>query len=91
MKKQSIEKLRSEIDQIDEQIIKSLSNRMEKVKEIGELKTKQNLSKLDTKRFHELLKNRIEIAEKFNLSKKMITKIWNLIHDEALKIEKYVK
>ncbi len=91
MKKQNIEKLRFEIDQLDEKIIKLISDRLGKVREIGEIKTKQNISKLDTKRFNELLKNRIEYAKKHGLSKNLITRIWHLIHDEALRIEKNIK
>jgi len=91
MKKQNIEKLRSEIDQIDERLIKLLSSRMEKVKKIGEIKSMSDKPRLDVKRFNDLLKNRIEIAKKYRLSKNLIKKIWNLIHDEALRIEeKYI-
>jgi len=91
MKKQTIEKLRNEIDKIDEQIIKLLSDRMGKVKKIGEIKDKLDKPKLDPDRFNKLLKNRIETAKKFGLPKNLITKIWNLIHDEALIIEEKIK
>ena len=91
MKKQTIEKLRSEVDQIDEQIIRLLSDRMEKVKKIGEIKNKIGKSKLDITRFNKLLKKRIELGERYELSKDLITKIWNLIHDEALRIEEKIK
>ena len=91
MKKQTIEKLRTEIDKIDEQIIRLLSDRMEKVKKIGEIKNKIGKSKLDITRFNKLLKKRIELAKKYEISKDLIIKIWNLIHDEALRIEENIK
>ena len=91
MKKQTIEKLRTEIDKIDEQIIRLLSDRMEKVKKIGEIKNKIGKSKLDITRFNKLLKKRIELAKKYEISKDLIIKIWNLIHDEALRIEEKIK
>ena len=91
MKKQTIEKLRSEVDQIDEQIIRLLSDRMEKVKKIGEIKNKIGKSKLDITRFNKLLKKRIELGKRYELTKDLITKIWNLIHDEALRIEEKIK
>ena len=91
MKKQTIEKLRTEIDKIDEQIIRLLTDRMEKVKKIGEIKNKIGKSKLDITRFNKLLKKRIELAKKYEISKDLIIKIWNLIHDEALRIEEKIK
>ena len=91
MKKQTIEKLRNEIDKIDEQIIKLLSDRMGKVKKIGEIKNKIGKSKLDINRFNKLLKKRIELGKRYELTKDLITKIWNLIHDEALIIEEKIK
>ena len=91
MQKQTIEKLRTEIDKIDEQIIRLLSDRMEKVKKIGEIKNKIGKSKLDINRFNKLLKKRIELAKKYEISKDLIIKIWNLIHDEALRIEEKIK
>jgi len=86
-----IEKLRTEIDKIDEQIIRLLSDRMEKVKKIGEIKNKIGKSKLDINRFNKLLKKRIELGKRYELTKDLITKIWNLIHDEALIIEEKIK
>ena len=91
MKKQTIEKLRTEIDKIDEQIIRLLSDRMEKVKKIGEIKNKIGKSKLDITRFNKLLKKRIELGKRYELTKDLITKIWNLIHDEAIIIEEKIK
>ena len=91
MQKQTIEKLRTEIDKIDEQIIRLLSDRMEKVKKIGEIKNKIGKSKLDINRFNKLLKKRIELGKRYELTKDLITKIWNLIHDEALIIEEKIK
>ena len=91
MKKQTIEKLRTEIDKIDEQIIRLLSDRMEKVKKIGEIKNKIGKSKLDINRFNKLLKKRIELGKRYELTKDLITKMWNLIHDEAIIIEEKIK
>ena len=91
MKKQTIEKLRTEIDKIDEQIIRLLTDRMEKVKKIGEIKNKIGKSKLDINRFNKLLKKRIELGKRYELTKDLITKIWNLIHDEAIIIEEKIK
>ena len=91
MKKQTIEKLRTEIDKIDEQIIRLLTDRMEKVKKIGEIKNKIGKSKLDINRFNKLLKKRIELGKRYELTKDLITKMWNLIHDEAIIIEEKIK
>lgn len=76
----NIKDLRKEIDKIDSSIVTLLVKRMEMVKKIGQLKKKKNIPALDQSRWNEVIKTK----------KGFIKKIWEIIHDEALKIEKSV-
>ncbi|MCS6956316.1 MAG: chorismate mutase [Patescibacteria group bacterium] len=83
-----LEDYRKQIDKIDEKLIKTLSKRFFVVKKIGKLKKKLNLPPLDKKRWNEIIKSRTDLGEKIGLSKKLIKKIYQAIHDYSLKIEK---
>lgn len=76
----NIEDLRKQIDKIDSSIVILLAKRMEIVKKVGKLKKKSNLPPLDNKRWKEIIKTK----------KDFIRKIWEIIHEEALKIEKLI-
>jgi len=76
----NIEDLRKQIDEIDESIVTLLAKRMKIVKEVGVFKKKNNLPPLDNKRWKEIIKTK----------KGFVKKIWEIIHDESLKIEKKI-
>ena len=80
--------LRKQIDQIDQEIIKQLSNRFLVVKKIGQIKKELGIQPLDKNRWKKVLSNRIFFSIKFGLPTKLIKSIYNLIHEYALKIEK---
>jgi len=81
-------KYRNELDQIDNEIIKLLAQRFEIVKKIWKYKINNNIWILQLWRWEQVLKNRKEIAQKLWISESLIENIWNLIHEEALKLEK---
>jgi len=70
--------LRNQIDKIDDSIVSLLAKRMELVKNVGQLKKQNKLKVLDLKRWQEIIKSK----------KGYIKKIWKIIHEESLKIEK---
>ncbi|VVA43652.1 Chorismate mutase [Candidatus Roizmanbacteria bacterium] len=76
--KNKLEDLRKQIDAIDESIVVLLAKRMETVKKIGQLKKKINIPVLDKSRWQKVIKSK----------KGYIKKIWEIIHEEALKVEK---
>ena len=75
-----LENLRKQIDKIDESVVALLVKRMETVKKIGQLKKKNNIPALDESRFKKVMESK----------KGFIRKIWEIIHEEALKIEKNI-
>ncbi len=76
----TIESLRTQIDAVDESIVTLLAKRMEAVKKIGRLKKKNNISVFDELRWQKVIKSK----------KGFIKKIYNIVHDEALRIEKNI-
>jgi chorismate mutase len=75
-----LEELRKQIDEIDGSIVILLAKRMKVVKEVGSFKKKNNLPAFDQSRWNEVIKTK----------KGFVRKIWEIIHNEALKIEKSV-
>ncbi|EKE14631.1 MAG: hypothetical protein ACD_12C00381G0009 [uncultured bacterium] len=76
----NLESLRRQIDEIDESIIILLAKRMKIVEKVGLLKKKQNIPVLDSARWQKIIETK----------KGFLKKIWELIHKEALEIEKKI-
>lgn len=73
----NLENLRKQIDDIDQKIVSLLAKRMEIVKRVGKYKRENNLPIFDNARWQEVIKSK----------KGFVRKIWEIIHEEALKIE----
>lgn len=78
--KNDLENLREQIDVIDEQIVILLVKRMAVIKKVGRLKKKMNIPVFDKSRWQKIIRSK----------KGFVQKIWKIIHEEALKIEKSV-
>jgi len=83
-----LELYRKQIDEIDAQIIDLLAKRFEIVKKVGEYKKERNIPPLQPERWQQVLQTRKNLAKEKWLNPELIEKIWNLIHEEALKLEK---
>ncbi len=75
-----LESLRKQIDEIDSLIVDLLAKRMRMVKKVGQLKKKNNMPVLDESRWQKVIKSK----------KGFVKKIYNIIHDHALEIEKKI-
>ena len=80
----TLEELRHEIDKFDDKLLDILECRMAISRKIGEYKKKNNITILQASRWDEILKKRIEQAEKKNLSEEFIGKIFRAIHQESI-------
>lgn len=87
-KNETLEKLRNQIDQIDEEILKILSKRINIVKKIGEFKKENKIDFFDSVRYKNLLDEKIKKAKIFGIDEEFIHKIYNLIHNHSIKIQK---
>lgn len=88
---QKLDNLRSDIDQIDQLIVDLIAKRMDLVKEVGKYKKIRGIPSLDKTRWKQVLESKKKLAIKCNLNPKLIVDIYNLLHQNALKIEDEVQ
>jgi len=84
MKKSDIDQIRKEIDNIDIQIIKLVSDRSKQVNELAKHKSKKN-SFRDPKREKKILARNKTIAKKLGVSNKLIKDIYKLMFSHFVK------
>lgn len=80
-----LEQLRREIDQCDQQLIEALAQRMHIAQEIASYKEKMNLAVFQTNRYKEVLRQRMDAAEKVGIEPQFTEKLFQLIHDESVR------
>jgi chorismate mutase len=77
--------LREKIDHIDDKLVHLLGERMRIVEEIGERKKRSKASVFQPSRWEEILENRVEHGKTESLSADFITKVYQLVHEEAVR------
>jgi chorismate mutase len=82
-----LEELRKKIDLLDSQLLQTIHERLNVVKEVGLLKKQRGLKPLDSTRWNQVLEKASDQAESLGLNREFIKKILNTIHEEALQIE----
>lgn len=87
VKEESVSKLnalRKEINAKDDQLLETLSERMQIVENIGKAKKDSNVAVLQNTRWQEILEKVIDKGEEQGLSKIFIEKIFKAIHQESI-------
>ncbi|HMR86936.1 MAG TPA: chorismate mutase [Saprospiraceae bacterium] len=82
--KTKLDRLRKEIDMIDEEIMGILASRMKIAREIGMYKKENNMTILQSERWKEVLSKFIERGTQNGLSEEFITRVIKSIHDESI-------
>ena len=82
--------LRSQIDITDQNILTTLGKRMEVAKNIGILKSDNNVAILQNKRWNEILGKMILDGEAHGLSEQFILRIFKAIHQESINNQKKI-
>lgn len=85
--KDDLDSYRKQIDEIDEQLVKLIAQRMQVVGNVAKYKKAHGLPALDEARWQQVLANKQQLAANFGISTELITEIYELIHKEALKLE----
>lgn len=80
----ALEKLRNQINGIDDEILLLLGNRMKIAEKIGQYKKENNITILQTNRWNEILERAIRAGEKLGLSKEFILKYFDAVHLESI-------
>lgn len=81
---EQLERLRRIIDNLDDEILKLLSNRMEVAETIGKYKKAHNLTILQTGRWNKALERLNKNGKKVGLSSEFINQYFNAIHMESI-------
>lgn len=79
-----IEKFRSELDDLDEELINVISRRMELVREIGAVKKDKNIAVLQPERFRAMREALSRRAAKNELSPEFISLFLEAVHQESI-------
>lgn len=82
---EKLEKFRQQINQLDDEVLHLLSNRMKLAEQIGQYKRDNNITILQTNRWNEVLERVCKKGEKLGLSKEFITQYFDAIHMESIK------
>ena len=86
----ALEKLRHQINHLDDELMQILSQRMKIAEKIGQYKKENNITILQTNRWNEIIEKAFAKAEKIGLSKEFITKYFDAVHMESINHQKKV-
>jgi chorismate mutase len=79
-----MEKLRQQINQLDDELMQVLGQRMKVADKIGEYKKANNITILQTNRWNAILERAFLKGDKLGLSKEFITKYFDAVHMESI-------
>ncbi|MFT4016141.1 3-deoxy-7-phosphoheptulonate synthase [Terrimonas sp.] len=80
----ALEKLRQQINHLDDEMMQLLSQRMKLAEKIGQYKKENNITILQTSRWNEILERAFVRGEKIGLGKEFITKYFDAVHMESI-------
>jgi len=80
----ALEKLREQINHLDDELIQLLGQRMKIADKIGEYKKNNNVTILQTSRWNQILEKAYAKGDALGLSKEFITKYFDAVHMESI-------
>src|SRR3954464_2194575 len=80
----AMEKMRQQIDHLDDELMQILSERMKVAEKIALYKKQNNITILQTNRWNEILERSTAKGHKLGLSKEFITKYFDAVHMESI-------
>lgn len=80
-----LNELRDTVDGLDSQLLDLLSQRMDVVRKMGELKIAQNVSTLQPGRWQEIVEDRVRKGAGMDLSESFVLQMMQSIHEEAIR------
>lgn len=85
--KTQLQRLRKQIDLIDNEIIDALAARFKLVNQIGEYKRENKITAFQSDRWIDIFQNRIKAAQDLHIAKPFSEQLFKLIHDHSLMIQ----
>lgn len=86
----ALEKLRVQINQLDDELMEILGKRMKVAELIGNYKRANNITILQTSRWNEIIDRACRKGDKLGLSKEFITKYFDAVHMESINHQKKI-
>ena len=80
----NLEKMRQQINQLDDELMQVLGQRMKIADKIGQYKKDNNITILQTRRWNDILDRAYKKGERLGLSKEFITKYFDAVHMESI-------
>ena len=80
-----LQDLRLVIDDIDHELIKSLSKRFKHVEEIGNIKLEDHITIFQIKRWFEMMNDRKAFGAKYDLDVEFLHELFSIIHKYSVK------
>ncbi len=88
---QKLANLRNQIDQVDENLLNIIAERINIVKQIGKLKHQYNVPHIDKDRWQQVINRMRTKTIHKNLDVNIIEQIYNILHEYSLNIEIIIK
>ena len=80
----ALEKLRNQINQLDDEVMQILGHRMQVAEKIGQYKKENNITILQTNRYNQILERAFAKGAKCGLSDEFVTKYFDAVHIESI-------
>ena len=77
--------MRQRIDQLDNELVEVLSKRMAVAREIGQYKKEHNMQVVQTKRYGNMLNERVRQAEEMGMSREFMRLLIEAMHEESVR------
>lgn len=86
-----LDSLRILIDELDENIITLLAERMNIAKKLGSLKKSSKIAVFQPKRWDNIMEKSLKLGRSFGLSDELLKGIFKILHEESIKIQNNIK
>jgi chorismate mutase len=83
----TLEFLREEMDTVDNMLLEVIGKRIDLTKKLGEYKKSHNMTILQVNRWQQVLEDRLKQAEYLGLDEKLVREIYQLLHNQSVKIQ----
>ena len=82
-----LEKLRFDVDHIDQELLTILTRRMNKIEEIGRYKKANNITVLQIDRLRQMMISRLKSGKELGIDNKFVLGLLQLVHKESIHIQ----
>lgn len=86
----ALERLRQQINHLDDELMQILGRRMKVAEQIGDYKRQNNITILQTGRWNEIIERACQSGEKLGLSREFITRYFDAVHMESINHQKKI-